>query len=54
MLYNMTAYMVMIKVPKPDIKRKIRRLLGRSHIGLGSSQDVTDLLDQINNLVSKS
>ncbi|XP_022088226.1 MAP kinase-activating death domain protein-like isoform X2 [Acanthaster planci] len=51
MLTNAIAFMVMMKLPKPEIKRKVRRLLGRSHIGLVYSQEVNDLLDQINNLV---
>ncbi|XP_071498003.1 MAP kinase-activating death domain protein-like isoform X2 [Diadema antillarum] len=50
MLYNMTAYMVEMEVPKIEVKRRIRRLLGRSHVGLLYSQDVSDLLEQINNL----
>ncbi|XP_071955707.1 MAP kinase-activating death domain protein-like isoform X2 [Antedon mediterranea] len=49
-LYNMIAFMVMLKVPKPDIKKKVRRLLGKSHIGLKHSAAVNNLLDQINNL----
>lgn len=52
MLYNMVAFMVMVNTRKEDIKRKIRRLLGKSHIGLVYSQEVNELLDQINNLVS--
>lgn len=52
MLFNMSAFMVMMKVPKPDVKKKVRRLLGRSHVGLIHSQCVNDVLDQINNLVS--
>lgn len=50
MLFNMSAFMVMMKVPKPDVKKKVRRLLGRSHVGLIHSQCVNDVLDQINNL----
>ncbi|XP_070565661.1 MAP kinase-activating death domain protein-like isoform X2 [Ptychodera flava] len=50
MLHNMIAYMVMMKVPKPEVKKKIRRLLGKSHIGLAQSQEVNELLDEINNL----
>ncbi|XP_064080691.1 MAP kinase-activating death domain protein-like [Macrobrachium nipponense] len=34
MLYNLVAFMVMVNVRKEDIKRKVRRLLGKSHIGL--------------------
>ncbi|KAK9738591.1 DENN (AEX-3) domain [Popillia japonica] len=50
MLYNLTAIMVMLNLNKIEIKRKIRRLLGKSHIGLIYSQEVNLLLDQINNL----
>lgn len=52
MLYNLTAVLVMLNVHKEEIKRKVRRLLGKSHIGLVYSQEVNHLLDQINNLVS--
>lgn len=51
MLYNLTAILVMLNVNKTEVKRKIRRLLGKSHIGLVYSQEVNLLLDQINNLV---
>lgn len=51
-LYNLTAILVMLNVHKDEIKRKIRRLLGKSHIGLVYSQEVNLLLDQIHNLVS--
>lgn len=51
MLYNLTAILVMLNVNKTEMKRKIRRLLGKSHIGLVYSQEVNLLLDQINNLV---
>lgn len=43
--------MVMVNVNKNELKRKCRRLLGKSHIGLVYSQEVNELLDQINNLV---
>lgn len=52
MLYNLTAVLVMLNVNKDEIRRKVRRLLGKSHIGLVYSQEVHNLLDQINNLVS--
>jgi hypothetical protein len=52
MLYNLTAILVMLNCNKSEVKRKIRRLLGKSHIGLVYSQEVNLLLDQINNLVS--
>lgn len=50
-LYNLTAILVMLNVNKDEIKRKIRRLLGKSHIGLVYSQEVNLLLDQVHNLV---
>lgn len=50
-LYNLTAILVMLNVNKDEIKRKIRRLLGKSHIGLVYSHEVNLLLDQIHNLV---
>lgn len=50
-LYNLTASLVMLNVNKDEIKRKIRRLLGKSHIGLVYSQEVNMLLDQIHHLV---
>lgn len=52
MLYNLTAILVMLGVNKEEIRRKIRRLLGKSHIGLVYSTEVHNVVDQINNLVS--
>lgn len=52
MLYNLVAMLVMLNVNKSELKRKARRLLGKSHIGLVYSQEVNLLLDQINNLVN--
>lgn len=52
MLYNLTAELVMLNVVKEELKRKVRRLLGKSHIGLVYSQEVHNLLDQITNLVN--
>ncbi|KAJ6639366.1 MAP kinase-activating death domain protein [Pseudolycoriella hygida] len=50
MLFNLTAELVMLNVNKEEIKRKVRRLLGKSHIGLVYSQEVHNLLDQVTNL----
>lgn len=50
-LYNLTAILVMLSCNKDEVKRKIRRLLGKSHIGLVYSQEVNMLLDQIHQLV---
>ncbi|CAF2723972.1 unnamed protein product [Rotaria sp. Silwood2] len=50
MLYNLIAFMIMMRVSKEEIRRKIRRILGRCHIGLTMSQQVNELLDNISNL----
>ena len=52
MLYNLIAFMIMMRVSKEEIRRKIRRILGRCHIGLTMSQQVNELLDNISNLVN--
>lgn len=54
MLYNLTAILVMLNCNKNEVKRKVRRLLGKSHIGFVYSQEVNLLLDQIQSLVSSS
>lgn len=51
MLYNLVAFMIALNVDKDAVKKKVRRLLGKSHIGLLQSQQVNDLLDNLNNLV---
>ena len=43
--------MIALNVDKDAVKKKVRRLLGKSHIGLLQSQQVNDLLDNLNNLV---
>ncbi|XP_074660769.1 MAP kinase-activating death domain protein-like [Tubulanus polymorphus] len=49
-LYNMVSFMTMVRVEKGELRKKVRRLLGKSHIGLLYSQDVNNVLDQLNNL----
>ncbi|XP_068116643.1 MAP kinase-activating death domain protein isoform X6 [Hyperolius riggenbachi] len=49
-LHNMVAYMVMMKVNKADLRRKVRRLLGKCHIGLAHSQQINELLDRVTEL----
>uniref|UniRef100_A0A673CQ84 MAP kinase-activating death domain protein n=1 Tax=Sphaeramia orbicularis TaxID=375764 RepID=A0A673CQ84_9TELE len=48
LLHNMIAYMLMLKVNKNDIRKKVRRLVGKSHIGLTYSQEINELLDKLN------
>ncbi|EFX87953.1 hypothetical protein DAPPUDRAFT_191648 [Daphnia pulex] len=50
LLYNLVAFMVMVDVDKTELKRKVRRLLGKSHIGLAYSHEVHQLLDQVEHL----
>ncbi|XP_059578832.1 MAP kinase-activating death domain protein isoform X15 [Alligator mississippiensis] len=50
LLHNMIAYMLMMKVNKNDIRKKVRRLMGKSHIGLVHSQQVNEVLDKLTNL----
>ena len=40
-----------MRVSKDEIRRKVRRMLGRCHIGLTMSQQVNELIDNISNLV---
>uniref|UniRef100_A0A673CZG3 MAP kinase-activating death domain protein n=1 Tax=Sphaeramia orbicularis TaxID=375764 RepID=A0A673CZG3_9TELE len=47
LLHNMIAYMLMLKVNKNDIRKKVRRLVGKSHIGLTYSQEINELLDKL-------
>nr|XP_032638109.1 MAP kinase-activating death domain protein isoform X10 [Chelonoidis abingdonii] len=50
LLYNMLVYMLMMKVNKNDVKKKVRRLMGKSHIGLVQSQQINELLDRVANI----
>ncbi|XP_019407112.1 PREDICTED: MAP kinase-activating death domain protein isoform X18 [Crocodylus porosus] len=50
LLHNMICYMLMMKVNKNDIRKKVRRLMGKSHIGLVHSQQVNEVLDKLTNL----
>uniref|UniRef100_A0A668AER2 MAP kinase-activating death domain protein n=1 Tax=Myripristis murdjan TaxID=586833 RepID=A0A668AER2_9TELE len=47
LLHNMIAYMLMMKVNKNDIRKKVRRLMGKSHIGLTHSQEINEILDKL-------
>ncbi|XP_078246147.1 MAP kinase-activating death domain protein isoform X42 [Pogona vitticeps] len=49
LLHNMIAYMLMMKVQKNDIRKKVRRLMGKSHIGLVYSQEINEMLDSLAN-----
>ncbi|KAM9221093.1 MAP kinase-activating death domain protein isoform 6-T6 [Dugong dugon] len=50
LLRNLISYMLLMKVNKNDIRKKVRRLMGKSHIGLVYSQQINEVLDQLANL----
>nr|XP_044995874.1 MAP kinase-activating death domain protein isoform X42 [Jaculus jaculus] len=50
LLHNLISYMLLMKVNKNDIRKKVRRLMGKSHIGLTYSQQINEVLDQLANL----
>lgn len=50
LLYNLVAFMVMVNCNRIEMKRKVRRLLGKCHIGLVYSAEINGLLDQLENL----
>lgn len=50
---SLTKTLVWIfQVNKNDIRKKVRRLMGKSHIGLVYSQQINEVLDQLASLVS--
>ncbi|XP_060032439.1 MAP kinase-activating death domain protein isoform X36 [Erinaceus europaeus] len=50
LLHNLISYMLLMKVNKNDIRKKVRRLMGKSHIGLVYSQQINEVLDQLADL----
>ncbi|XP_062252277.1 MAP kinase-activating death domain protein isoform X14 [Platichthys flesus] len=50
LLHNMIAYMLMMKLTTNDIRKKVRRLMGKSHIGLTYSQEINEMLDKLANM----
>uniref|UniRef100_A0A915A4P3 MAP kinase-activating death domain protein n=1 Tax=Parascaris univalens TaxID=6257 RepID=A0A915A4P3_PARUN len=47
LLHNLTAYMIMCGTGQKAIQQKIRRLLGKAHIGLVYSKTINQLLDHL-------
>ncbi|VDD91121.1 unnamed protein product [Enterobius vermicularis] len=47
LLHNLTAYMVMCGVDHKVLTQKVRRLLGKAHIGLVYSKTINQLLDSL-------
>jgi hypothetical protein len=54
LLHNMTAYMVMCGAPSKVLQQKIRRMLGKAHIGLVYSRKINQLLDDLPSTVRKT
>lgn len=50
-LYNLVSFMLMMDVSRQQLKQKIRRLLGKCHMGLVYSQEINQLLEQVTHLV---
>ncbi|XP_036618104.1 MAP kinase-activating death domain protein [Trichosurus vulpecula] len=50
LLNNLISYMLLMKVNKNDIRKKVRRLMGKSHIGLVYGQRINEVLDQLASL----
>uniref|UniRef100_A0A1I8BUI1 MAP kinase-activating death domain protein n=1 Tax=Meloidogyne hapla TaxID=6305 RepID=A0A1I8BUI1_MELHA len=50
LLHNMTAMMHLCHVPVRTIQQKVRRMLGKAHIGLIYSKRINQLLDELINL----
>ncbi|XP_021954472.1 MAP kinase-activating death domain protein isoform X3 [Folsomia candida] len=49
-LYNLVSFMLMMDLNRVELKQKVRRLLGKSHMGLVYSQEINQLLEQVNHL----
>ncbi|XP_068947701.1 MAP kinase-activating death domain protein isoform X22 [Petaurus breviceps papuanus] len=50
LLNNLISFMLLMKVNKNDIRKKVRRLMGKSHIGLVYGQQINEVLDQLASL----
>ena len=51
-LFNIAAFMIHLQVDKQEMRRKIRRIIGKAHVGLSQSQSVGQLLAQLDYVVS--
>ena len=47
MLYNLAAYMVMMGVKKTEIRKLVRRLIGKCHVGISWCEELYVLLDNL-------
>lgn len=51
MLYNLTAFMLMMNVKKNLINSKVRSMLGKCRIAICYAEEITSLLYRLSNLV---
>ncbi|KAK4471000.1 hypothetical protein MN116_006501, partial [Schistosoma mekongi] len=49
-MHNMIAFMLMANVDRVSIRKKLQRLLAKSHTGLHYSRKITDLINSLNYL----
>ncbi|CAH8585651.1 unnamed protein product [Schistosoma bovis] len=52
-MHNMIAFMLMANVDRISIRKKLQRLLAKSHTGLHYSRKINDLLNSLNYLIHK-
>ena len=52
MLYNLASFMVMMRVKKTEIRKLIRRLIGKCHISILWCEELYTLLDNIDMLTA--
>lgn len=45
-------YFLFVQLNKNDVRKKVRRLMGKSHIGLTYSQEINEILDKLPNMVN--
>lgn len=51
MLYNLTAFMLMMNVRKDLVNTKVRSMLGKCRIAICYAEEITSLLYRLHNLV---
>jgi hypothetical protein len=51
-LFNITAFMILLNVQESELKKKVRRMIGKAHIGMNQSQRIGQLLQKLDYVVS--
>lgn len=52
MIYNLIAFMIMVNVPKENIMKIVRTLVGKSRVTNCYATEITSLMSQLPNLVN--